>query len=109
MLCLSMGNGLTGLGPFTHEVTQLLRLSNPNSDPIAFKVGLLMVSRILGMMLTWRNVTGQNHCSKTVRHQSKSRRIPLTAVSDTVSVLTLVASSLVAKLKCKVDQEQCGM
>jgi len=25
-------------GPFTHEVTQLLRLGNPSNDPIAFKV-----------------------------------------------------------------------
>ncbi|KAK3686341.1 phosphatidylinositol-binding protein scs2 [Vermiconidia calcicola] len=25
-------------GPFTHEVSQVLRLSNPNSDPVAFKV-----------------------------------------------------------------------
>ncbi|KAL9122351.1 MAG: hypothetical protein Q9187_001086 [Circinaria calcarea] len=24
--------------PFTHEVTQVLRLRNPNSDPVAFKV-----------------------------------------------------------------------
>lgn len=25
-------------GPFTHEVTQMLRLRNPSNDPIAFKV-----------------------------------------------------------------------
>ena len=25
-------------GPFTNEVTQLLRLGNPSNDPIAFKV-----------------------------------------------------------------------
>lgn len=29
---------LRRLGPFTHEVTQLLRLRNPSNDPIAFKV-----------------------------------------------------------------------
>ncbi len=29
---------LRSLGPFTHEVTQLLRLRNPSNDPIAFKV-----------------------------------------------------------------------
>lgn len=29
-------------GPFTHEVTQLLRLRNPSSDPIAFKVSSLL-------------------------------------------------------------------
>ena len=25
-------------GPFTHEVSQVLRLHNANSDPVAFKV-----------------------------------------------------------------------
>lgn len=25
-------------GPFSHEVSQVLRLHNPNSDPVAFKV-----------------------------------------------------------------------
>ncbi len=25
-------------GPFDHEVSQVLRLRNPNSDPVAFKV-----------------------------------------------------------------------
>lgn len=30
------------LGPFTHEVTQLLRLGNPSNDPIAFKVETYM-------------------------------------------------------------------
>ena len=25
-------------GPFNHEVSQVLRLHNPNSDPVAFKV-----------------------------------------------------------------------
>jgi hypothetical protein len=28
-------------GPFTHEVSQILVLRNPNSDPVAFKVGEL--------------------------------------------------------------------
>lgn len=28
----------TTAGPFTHEVTQTLRLRNPGNDPIAFKV-----------------------------------------------------------------------
>lgn len=28
------------LGPFTQEVTQVLRLRNPNSDPLAFKASL---------------------------------------------------------------------
>ena len=27
-------------GPFTQEVTQLLRLGNPSNDPMAFKVGV---------------------------------------------------------------------
>ena len=31
-------------GPFTHEVTQLLRLRNPTNDPIAFKVSSVHVS-----------------------------------------------------------------
>ena len=26
------------IGPFTHEVSQVLRLHNSNSDPVAFKV-----------------------------------------------------------------------
>lgn len=26
------------LGPFTHEVSQTLRLYNPNTEPVAFKV-----------------------------------------------------------------------
>ena len=66
-----MRTGLTRAGPFTHEITQLLRLSNPSSDPIAFKVGLPTVSHFLFyMMLIERNVTGQNHCPETVRLQS---------------------------------------
>lgn len=28
----------SALGPFTHEVSQILRLHNPTSDAIAFKV-----------------------------------------------------------------------
>lgn len=28
----------TTAGPFDHEVSQVLRLRNPNSDPVAFKV-----------------------------------------------------------------------
>ncbi|KAL9112808.1 MAG: hypothetical protein Q9187_007710 [Circinaria calcarea] len=33
--------------PFTHEVTQVLRLRNPNSDPVAFKVKYLVVYGVL--------------------------------------------------------------
>ena len=33
-----------GAGPFTHEVTQLLRLSNPSKDPIAFKASSSFIS-----------------------------------------------------------------
>ena len=29
-------------GPFTHEVSQVLRLRNPNSDAVAFKVSQRM-------------------------------------------------------------------
>jgi hypothetical protein len=28
----------SNIGPFDHEVSQVLRLRNPNSDPVAFKV-----------------------------------------------------------------------
>lgn len=35
-----VGNGreLTTLGPFNHEVTQVLKITNTNSGPVAFKV-----------------------------------------------------------------------
>lgn len=33
-----------GSGPFTHEVTQLLRLRNPSKDPIAFKASCYSMS-----------------------------------------------------------------
>ena len=34
---------LSPAGPFQHEVSQTLRLGNPHSDPVAFKVsGLYM-------------------------------------------------------------------
>lgn len=37
MMLLAIAH-VSNLGPFTHEVTQMLRLGNPSNDPIAFKV-----------------------------------------------------------------------
>jgi hypothetical protein len=34
----SNSNANSNTGPFDHEVSQVLRLRNPNSDPVAFKV-----------------------------------------------------------------------
>ncbi len=101
---------LTESGPFTHEVTQLLRLSNPNGDPIAFKViSPMPFIFFVSMMLTGHNTTGQNHCSKTVCLRSNGRRLALTAALDIAFAPTLGASSLVTKSKCRVYQESCGL
>lgn len=43
------------LGPFTHEVSQTLRLHNPNSDPIAFKVKTTAPKQYVGRQLISRS------------------------------------------------------
>jgi hypothetical protein len=66
--------------PFTHEVSQVLRLRNPTGDPIAFKVSAretfllavwcgcdCLLSRIAADMVP----TGQDNCSETVRRCKK--------------------------------------
>jgi len=39
-----LGADFSVLGPFTHEVQQMLRLRNPTTDPVAFKVRLRSTS-----------------------------------------------------------------
>jgi hypothetical protein len=55
------------IGPYTHEVSQVLRLRNPNREPVAFKVSLLQSET--GTIMHW--VTKAVIRSKPLRLSSK--------------------------------------
>lgn len=69
------------IGPFTHEVSQVLRLHNSNSDPVAFKV----------------KTTAPKQCvSDTIQPSSrKSRSVLMLCNTDTASAPTQAALSQV--------------
>jgi hypothetical protein len=61
---------LSVAGPFQQEVSQTLRLKNPHSDPVAFKVSRYQHAAVLCRRkpLSWKLTTaGQNHRSQAVR------------------------------------------
>jgi hypothetical protein len=61
---------LSVAGPFQQEVSQTLRLKNPHSDPVAFKVSRCQHAAVLCRRkpLSWKLTTaGQNHRSQAVR------------------------------------------
>lgn len=61
---------LSVAGPFQQEVSQTLRLKNPHSDPVAFKVSRFQHAAVLckGKPLSGKLTTaGQNHRAQAVR------------------------------------------
>jgi len=53
-------------GPFNHEVSEVLRLKNPNSEPLAFKVSGMIHDRVMLFLI-------YNARSKQRRLSSKSQ------------------------------------
>lgn len=55
------------LGPFTVEVSQILKLKNPNKSPVAFKVGLHRLNWTLAAMESaLLTIIGQNYRTQAV-------------------------------------------
>jgi hypothetical protein len=62
-----VGGSNRGIGPFTNEVSQILKIRNPNHNPVAFKVRLFYASILLsGVILTRFAHTGQDNSPKAV-------------------------------------------
>jgi hypothetical protein len=56
-----------GTGPFTTEVSQVLKIRNGNHTPVAFKVGSSRLCRdgFRGILMRWAS-TGQDDCPENV-------------------------------------------
>ncbi|KAL9585158.1 MAG: hypothetical protein Q9212_001683 [Teloschistes hypoglaucus] len=91
--------------PFTHEVTQLLRLRNPGTEPIAFKVKTTAPKQYVRGLPRSLNasVTATGTASVPTQARSmlagmlKCKTVALSRDSDTTNIPAIVSSALMAE------------